>query len=216
MSGHPKRFPILLITAPVNCARRALTKGENGRNNIKMLKQEILRTHRALVAILLASSVGLSGAQLPPPQSATPTQAVSPAKPSAPAGRPAPVWQGSQVNRLSRRAEMYYQGVWGVGELRVKAAESGQLIRFDYRVLDPEKAAALNDKKAKPELLDAQAQVKLSVPQMEKVGELRQSSTPKAGMTYWMAFSNPTLVVKRGHRVDVVIGSFRATNLVVE
>jgi hypothetical protein len=111
---------------------------------------------------------------------------------------------------------MYYQGVWGVGELRVKAAESGQLIRFDYRVLDPEKAAALNDKKAKPELLDAQAQVKLSVPQMEKVGELRQSSTPKAGMTYWMAFSNPTLVVKRGHRVDVVIGSFRATNLVVE
>ena len=35
-------------------------------------------------------------------------------------------------------------------------------------------------------------------------------------MTYWMAFSNPTLAVKRGHRVDVVIGSFRANNLVVE
>jgi hypothetical protein len=31
-----------------------------------------------------------------------------------------------------------------------------------------------------------------------------------------MAFSNPTLAVKRGHRVDVVIGSFRATGLVVE
>jgi hypothetical protein len=51
---------------------------------------------------------------------------------------------------------------------------------------------------------------------MEKVGKLRQSSTPKAGMTYWMAFSNPTLVVKRGHRVDVVIGTFRANNLIVE
>ena len=111
---------------------------------------------------------------------------------------------------------MYYEGVWGVGELRVKAAESGQLIRFDYRVLDPAKAAALNDKKMEPELLDAQAGVKLSIPQMEKVGKLRQSSTPKEGMTYWMAFSNPTLAVKRGHRVDVVIGSFRATNLVVE
>jgi hypothetical protein len=35
-------------------------------------------------------------------------------------------------------------------------------------------------------------------------------------MTYWMAFSNPTLVVKRGHHVDVVIGTFRATNLIVE
>jgi hypothetical protein len=111
---------------------------------------------------------------------------------------------------------MYYEGVWGVGELRVKTAESGQLIRFDYRVLDPAKAAALNDKKAKPELDDTQAGVQLVVPQLEQVGSLRQSSTPKAGMIYWMAFSNPTLVVKRGHRVDVVIGSFRANNLVVE
>ena len=111
---------------------------------------------------------------------------------------------------------MYYEGAFGVGELRVKAAEAGQLIRFNYRVLDPEKAAVLNDKKAEPVLYDAQAGVKLSVPQMEKVGKLRQSSTPKAGMTYWMAFSNPTLAVKRGHRVDIVIGSFRAANLIVE
>ena len=151
-----------------------------------------------------------------PSQSATAAQAVAPARPGATAVRPAPVWQGSQINGLSRRAERYYQGVWGVGELRVKVAESGQLIRFNYRVLDPEKAVALNDKKAEPELLDAQARVKLSVPQLEKVGKLRQSSSPKAGMTYWMAFSNPTLAVKRGHHVNLVIGSFQATNLLVE
>ena len=111
---------------------------------------------------------------------------------------------------------MYYEGVWGVGDLRVKTAESGELIRFDYRVLDPVKAAALSDKKAEPELVDAQAGVKLVVPQMEKIGKLRQSSTPKAGMVYWMAFSNPTRVVKAGHRVDVVIGAFRANGLVVQ
>ena len=111
---------------------------------------------------------------------------------------------------------MYYEGVWGVGELRVKVAESGELIRFNYRVLDPAKAAVLNDKKSEPALYDEQAGVKLVVPQMEKVGKLRQSSTPKPGMTYWMAFSNPTLAVKRGHRVVVIIGSFRADNLVVE
>jgi hypothetical protein len=142
------------------------------------------------------------------------TQSATPAQ-SAPA-RSAPAWQGSQANRLSQRAERYYEGVWGVDELRVKAAESGELIRFNYRVLDPQKAAALNDKKLAPELFDPQAGVKLVVPQMEKVGALRQSSTPKPGMTYWMAFSNPTRAVKRGHRVDVVIGSFRANNLVVE
>jgi hypothetical protein len=111
---------------------------------------------------------------------------------------------------------MYYQTVWGVGELRVKSAESGELIRFDYRVLDPAKAAVLNDKKFEPELIDSEAGVKLAVPELEKVGKLRQSSTPKAGMTYWMAFANPTLGVKRGHKVDLVIGSFRANSLVVE
>ena len=111
---------------------------------------------------------------------------------------------------------MYYEGVWGVGELRLKTAESGEMIRFNYRVLDPAKAAALNDKKAEPELIDSQAGVKLVVPQMDKIGKLRQSSTPKPGMTYWMAFSNPTRAVKPGHRVDVVIGSFHANGLVVE
>ena len=181
-----------------------------------MLKNAILRTHVALAAIPLASSLVLSGAQSAPPQSAVPAQAGAPAQPGASTGRPGPVWQGSQMNRLSRRAEMYYEGVWGVGELRVKAAESGELIRFNYRVLDPAKATPLNDKKAEPELYDAEAGVKLTVPQMEKVGKLRQESTPKAGMTYWMAFSNPTRTVKRGHRVDVVIGSFHATNLIVE
>jgi len=181
-----------------------------------MLKQAIVRSHRPLVAILFASSVLFSAAQSASPQSATPAQAVAATSPSAPAGRPAPVWQGSQVNRLSGRAERYYHGVWGVGELRVKVAESGQLIRFNYRVVDPAKAAALNDKKVEPELIDSQGGVKLVVPQLEQVGSLRQSSTPKAGMIYWMAFSNPTLAVKRGHRVDVVIGSFRATSLIVE
>ena len=175
---------------------------------------------RRMLLVTVASSVFVSGAlevlSAQAPKSATPAQAVAPAGPSAVAVRSAPAWEGSQANRLSRRAEMYYEAVWGVGELRVKVAESGELIRFDYRVLDPGKAAALNDKKAEPMLFDAQAGVKLAVPQMEKVGKLRQSSTPKAGMTYWMAFSNPTQAVRRGHRVDVVIGSFRANSLIVE
>lgn len=199
-----------------------------------MLKQAILRTCGPLVAMLLASSIAFSGAQsasLQPSQNATqpapakpagaanaPTtaQPVAPAQRSAPAAHQAPVWQGSQINRLSRRADMYYQGAWGVGDLHVKVAESGALIRFDYQVLDPQKAVALNNKQVEPVLYDAQAGVKLVIPELEKVGKLRQSSTPKAGMTYWMAFSNPTNAVKRGHRVDVVIGQFRADNLVVE
>lgn len=184
----------------------ALTGVRPGENNIRMRKKANLGTHWILAAIFLASSVAFSGAQSAPPQTSQ--------KASKPA--PAPAWQGSQVSHFSRRAEMYYESAWGVGELHVKATESGELIKFTYRVLDPEKATALNDKKAEPELVDTQAGVKLVVPEMEKVGKLRQSSTPKMGMTYWMAFSNPTRVVKRGHRVDVIIGQFRAYGLIVE
>ena len=36
-------------------------------------------------------------------------------------------------------------------------------------------------------------------------GQLWQSSTPEAGKSYWMAFSNKGRMVKRGERVNVVI-----------
>jgi hypothetical protein len=45
---------------------------------------------------------------------------------------------------------------------------------------------------------------------------LRQTATPEEGKSYWMAFSNKGRPVKRGDRVTVVIGHFRAEGLVVE
>ncbi len=114
------------------------------------------------------------------------------------------------------RAQMYYQSMWGVDSFRVKYAESGLIIRFSYRVVDPIKAAPLNDKKTEPFLLAPQAGVKLVVPSLEKVGLLRQTATPEAGKFYWIAFSNQGRPVKRGDRVTVEIGSFRIDGLVVE
>ncbi len=111
---------------------------------------------------------------------------------------------------------MYYQGIWGVDSLSVKWAESGEIVRFSYRVLDANKAKTLNDKKNEPALIDPRARVKLVVPAMEFAGPLRQSSTPEAGKSYWMAFSNKGRPVKRGDHVSVVIGNFHADGLVVE
>ena len=111
---------------------------------------------------------------------------------------------------------MYFQGVWGIDSLTVRYTESGELIRFSWRVLDPAKAATLNDKAAEPILFDPQAGVQLVVPQMEKVGKLRQSSTPIEGKSYWMVFSNSGRRVRRGDRVMVQIGQFHADWLVVE
>ena len=119
-------------------------------------------------------------------------------------------------DRFAGRAGKYYQLVWGVDSLSLRNTESGEVIRFSYRVLDPAKAKPLNDKKNEPSLIDPQAGVKLVVPSLEKVGQLRQSSTPEAGKSYWMAFSNKGRFVKKGDHVDIVIGQFRAEGLVVE
>lgn len=120
------------------------------------------------------------------------------------------------ANPMSRRAELYYNLMWGVDSLKVKYAEAGEVIRFSYRVLDAEKAKTLNDKRNEPSLIDSKAGVKLVVPSLEKVGKLRQSSAPEEGKVYWMAFSNRGRLVKPGDRVNVVIGKFQANRLVVE
>jgi hypothetical protein len=162
-----------------------------------------------LFAVVVAGSILVSTARA---QSAQGHE-----KPAAPAAKPlAAAPYRNQSSRLPKKAALYYETVWGVDSLAVKWTESGELIRFSYRVVDPEKAKALNDKNAEPSLIDPQAGVKLVVPQMEKIGSLRQSSTPEAGKSYWMAFSNSGRPVKRGHRVDVVIGQFRAQGLIVD
>jgi hypothetical protein len=119
-------------------------------------------------------------------------------------------------DRFAGRAGEYYRMIWGVDSLAVKWTESGEMIRFTYRALDPNKAKALNDKKSEPSLIDARAGVSLVVPSMEQVGQLRQSADPEEGKSYWMAFSNKGRLVKRGDRVSVVIGQFRADGLVVD
>jgi hypothetical protein len=119
-------------------------------------------------------------------------------------------------NRFAGRAGVYYKTVWGIDSLSVKWAESGELIRFSWRVLDPQKAKVLNDKKIEPSLIDQRAGVSLVVPTLEKVGQLRQSQPPEAGRSYWMAFSNKGRLIRRGDRVEVVAGPFRAENLVVD
>jgi hypothetical protein len=121
-----------------------------------------------------------------------------------------------QPDRFAGRAGKYYALIWGVDSLSLKWTESGEVIRFSYRVLDATKAQELNDKKSEPSLIDPQARVKLVVPALEKVGKLRQTSTPEAGRSYWMAFSNKGRLVKRGDHVNIVIGRFHADGLVVD
>ena len=168
----------------------------------------------------------------PPSTQPTPTPAVpaiQPARTAAPKAKqatktPPPTPHSKSAgtptrslpNRFAGRAGAYYRVVWGIDSLVVKWTESGEVIRFSWRVLDPERAKVLSDKKVEPSLIDPRAGVSLVVPTMEKIGQLRQTQTPEAGRSYWVAFSNKGLFVKRGDRVNVVIGPFRADGLAVD
>jgi hypothetical protein len=170
----------------------------------------------AVNAVLVSFALAQSGTPANSPAPSQPPSA-SPASagmaPSATASAdPGPRFPHT---KMSSQALRYYEMIWGIDSLGVRAVESGELVRFTYRVVDPAKAKGLNDKKKEPFLVDPQAGVKLVVPSLEKVGQLRQSSTPIAGMSYWMAFSNPGRRVKRGDHVVVVIGDLHVDGLVV-
>ncbi len=139
--------------------------------------------------------------------------AATPTRPKAAAALPAP---RSLPNRFAGRAGEYYRYVWGVDSLEVKLTESGEVVRFSWRVLDPKLAKVLSDKRIKPSLIDPQAGVGLVVPAMENIGQLRQDSPPQAGRSYWMEFSNKGTRVKHGDRVNVIVGPFQADGLAVD
>ncbi len=165
------------------------------------------------------SSVLLCGAlfgQNASPASTQQKPVTAAAQPASGSAKPVAVHSRYRPDRFAARAGTYYRLVWGVDDLSVKSAEGGEVIRFKYHVLDANKAKMLNDKKFEPALIDEQAHVKLVVPLMDKVGKLRQSSPSEAGKVYWMLFSNKGDYVKRGDKVDVVIGNFRADGLVVD
>lgn len=110
----------------------------------------------------------------------------------------------------------FFRRNWGVEIVGVRRVSSGLMLRFDYRVVDPARAVALNDKKARPYLLDEATATALAVPAMENVGELRQVAPYQPNRTYFMIFGNPGGLVKRGGRVTFVMGNLRAEGLIVE
>jgi hypothetical protein len=154
-------------------------------------------------------AVSGAGAQSPQGQKTNPM----PSAKAAPASTP----YRNQPARISNREAAVLESVWGIEAPGVKAVESGVILRFNYRVLDPDKAKILSDKKFEPLLECPDKHLRLVVPSLEKVGQLRQAPHEiDAGKSYWMAFSNSGRQIKPGDRVDVVIGTFRVQGLIVE
>ena len=118
--------------------------------------------------------------------------------------------------KLSEKARAYYPAAWGVDHLRATYTNSGNLIRFSYRVVEPKLAKPLGDHELTPYLYAPRTHAMLQIPTMEKIGQLRQLNAAEADTEYWMVFSNKGNPVRRGDRVNVIIGKFHADGLLVE
>ena len=160
------------------------------------------------LAALLVSAVLAQSAQQ---QEKAAAPAANPSLPSQSAG------MASIAHTVpSGRQALMLRRIWGIEDLHVRSTASGEMIRFSYRVVDADKASVLNDKQIEPYLMVLKTGDKLQIPETEKVGKLRQTAKPLNGREYWMVFTNSRKVVKPGDRIDIVIGPFRATQLIVE
>jgi len=145
--------------------------------------------------------------------------ATAPATVPVPSARALPAPERSSPYRavtLNRHARARYAAASGIQDLSVRRTNANTLIRFSYRVVDPYRAAALNEKSSTAYMIAPRTGAVLQVPVMDKIGQLRQAQPPEAGKEYWMVFSNKGHPVKAGDRVDIVIGAFRADNLLVK
>jgi hypothetical protein len=107
---------------------------------------------------------------------------------------------------------------WGVKFESLRTSANGNLLDFRYRIIDPEKASYLVDRRNKAYMIDQSSGKVLSVPTTAKVGPLRQTvryGLPKADKIYFILFGNHGLI-KPGDKVSVVIGDFKLENLTVE
>ena len=116
----------------------------------------------------------------------------------------------------SQKEELYFERRYGIGQLRVHLISSGASLEFRCRVLDSEKAKALNDSRATSVMVERKTGTKLSVPTTENSGKPHQSAAPEAGQEYWVVFANRNKMVKPGNMVDVVVGTVHMSGLIVE
>jgi hypothetical protein len=173
-----------------------------------------MRLSHSLPVLLCASIVlgGEAGALATATPPSTPT---APAAQKVSAGRTLKKSPYSRM-KMSEKARQIYPAEWGVDQLKVSSTNSGNLIRFSYRIVEPKLAKALGDHALTPQLYAPRSHAMLQVPNMEKIGLLRQSGGNEVNKDYWMVFSNKGNLVRPGERVNVIIGKFHADGLLVE
>ena len=115
---------------------------------------------------------------------------------------------------------MKLQNDWGIELIGPRHTAAGYFLDLRFRVVDPEKAAALLRRQVTRYVIVEKSGAVLRVPSTEKLGLLRSAvATPsmvKRDRIYSALFANPGRHVQPGDKVTVVLGDFKAQHVMVE
>lgn len=105
----------------------------------------------------------------------------------------------------------------GIKVERITYAVGGMKLDLRYRVTDIRKARQILTEKTSLTLIDQATGTVLGVPNMPKVGKMRQLPTQdETWRVYWIMFDNPGVLVKKGGKVTLVIGDVQIRDIFVE
>ena len=109
---------------------------------------------------------------------------------------------------------------FGVELVGLRLSGADFLIDLRYRVKDVVKAQALLERKVRPVLVNEATGDRFYIPQVPKVGSLRQSATAKQpaqlDKVYFMLFANPDRKLRVGEKVTLHAGDSMVTGLLVQ
>jgi hypothetical protein len=125
--------------------------------------------------------------------------------------------RGGAANAFAEREADRAAREHGIEIVGLRSTAAGHMLDFRFRVVDPEKAAPLLSRRSRAQLVDPESGRALEVPVPPKIGPLRTTTaSPEVDRTYFVLFGNRGGVIPVGRKVTVVIGDFRAPDLVVE
>ena len=105
----------------------------------------------------------------------------------------------------------------GIEVVRIKPAANGMMLDLRYRVIDLEEARKMIKQSTPITLIDQASGTVLPIPNMAKIGKLRNlPNSDDRKKLYWIFFNNPGGMVKPGSKVTLVIGDVKIKDINVE
>jgi len=106
----------------------------------------------------------------------------------------------------------------GIHVTALRVSAGGFMLDLRYRVVDPERAKLLLDRKVPAYLVDEATGTRLGVPSTAKLGRLRQGAQTniRTDRDYGMLFGNPGRYLQPGAKVTLVAGDVQVPHLTVQ